>query len=123
MSTRTCSATRADGAPCSAPATAEGLCFAHSPALRERTAQARRTGGRNRSSLVRAERMLPDDMRGVLDRLLQAMEKVHQGVLKPAQGQALARLAATYVQARDSVAYEQLIELEDIARRLDRGSA
>ena len=97
MSGSTCAATRADGSPCRATPGADGLCFAHSPALREKTAAARRQGGENRSNAARAVARAPRDVRDLLKTLLGAVAEVHEGRLDPKQATAMAALAGAAV--------------------------
>ena len=54
-----CKSKNANGEPCRGFAGPEGLCFAHSPALDKKHAEARIKGGRNRSNIVRARKLMP----------------------------------------------------------------
>ncbi len=92
-----CTATRRDGRPCEGPATADGLCFAHSPALRAKTAQARREGGRNSGTARRVERKAPEELRGVGKLLTTAMVNVYHGNFPPQRAHALAALAGAWL--------------------------
>ncbi len=98
----TCTATKRDGTDCRSMALDSGLCWAHDPAVRDRADAARRKGGENRSTLIRASRMMPRDMKDLADRILAAFEEVHHGTLIPERAHAMARLAAVYVQLHDA---------------------
>jgi len=90
-----CTAQKRDGSPCPANAmTGKILCFGHDPdqveARRARSAQ----GGRNRSTVIRAEKNMPPSMRTVLATLLHALEGLKEGTIDPRQGAAIASVAA-----------------------------
>ena len=106
---KVCKATRADGSPCRAGATPDGYCFAHSPALRERTAEARRQGGRNRSNARRSTKYLPADLRELAGTMLEAIDEVHDGKLDPKRLTAMASGASAVV---------RLFEVGEIEQRL-----
>ncbi len=93
----TCQATRADGSPCRAAPTPSGYCWAHDSDLRDKAKEARRLGGHNRSSTVRASRRTPRDMQDLARRLLEAVDKVESGELDPVKATAMARLAGAAV--------------------------
>lgn len=119
-----CMAQTKSGNPCSAQPWRDGLCRWHHPDLADARAEARRKGGVNRSSKIRAAKRLPDDvltteqLRGVLSKTLQ---EVISGQLEPAVGNAAASLARAYVAVTEAGAVERLesrlVELEALAAR------
>ena len=113
-----CAATRKDGQPCQAPALPDDrYCWAHSERLAAERDEARRRGGRNRAALVRLRQATPARLRPVFNRLEQALEKVEDGTLTPAQAQAMAALA------RAMVAVLETGELEERLRELEAATA
>ena len=92
-----CQATRKDGRPCSASALADGFCFAHSPSLQEKREAARAKGGKGKSRLARADKLVPATMRPVVRTLLEALDEVRDGTLTPAQASAMAAVAGALV--------------------------
>jgi Family of unknown function (DUF5763) len=114
---RVCVGTRKDGQPCQAGATPDGYCFAHSPALRERTAAARRAGGHNSSRTVRARKLVSKDTRGIATLLEEAMEAVAGRKLAPSRGSAIASLVNAWVRVHE-LALEET-ELASIKAQLE----
>ncbi|MBX6722656.1 MAG: hypothetical protein IRY92_05375 [Dactylosporangium sp.] len=113
-----CAATRKDGQPCQAPALPDDrYCWAHSELVATERDEARRRGGRNRAALVRLRQATPARLRPVFNRLEQALEKVEDGTLTPAQAQAMAALA------RAMVAVLETGELEERLRELEAATA
>ena len=113
-----CSALRRDGLPCRAMASSDGLCFAHSPALKGKAEEARRRGGKGKARAARLGRLVPRRLQGIYDLLEEALGEVHSGALTPTQGTAMAALAGAMVRVLTSG------ELEERVRRLEeRGQA
>jgi hypothetical protein len=108
-----CIATRADGQRCQGRALADGLCFAHSPAMQAKREAARQEGGKNRSSTVRLHNLVPPRLRPVYDKLENALSEVHDGSLSPGQAQAMGSLARAMVAVLTSG------ELEERVRNLE----
>jgi hypothetical protein len=93
----TCRATKRNGDPCRSTAVlASGFCTAHDEAYRESRSEQSAKGGRHKSNRERAARNLPDDLRGVGERLLNAMQDLIDGKLDPKKATALASLANAY---------------------------
>lgn len=88
-----CAATRRDGQPCRGAPLADGLCFAHTPALADRRDAARRKGGAHRATAHRLDARLPRDVAGVTRTVLDALDACARGDLEPSRGQAVASLA------------------------------
>ncbi len=110
-STRLCTATKADGTPCLSFALPKyGTCIAHTPEMREKAAESRRQGGLGRSTAARARKAVPADLKALRDRLLQAIEQVHQGELDPRRLTAMAGGASAVV---------KLHEIGELQARLD----
>ena len=66
----TCQATRKDGRPCETRIVGDSrFCFAHSPELAEKRAEASRRGGRNKSRIARLYTT------GVLEERIAALEE------------------------------------------------
>jgi hypothetical protein len=107
----TCSTVRRDGAPCTAPALASGYCFAHDPALAEKRAAARMAGGKGKACTARAHKRLPADLRGVLARLLTALDETHAGELEPRVASAMSALAS---------AISRIYEVAELEERLEK---
>ncbi len=101
MSKRTCSGVRPDGSPCSATPTASGLCFAHDPKLRQKTAEGRRAGGHNRSNASRARKAMGREVRDIVQIVEAAMGGVLQSRITPPQAQAVASLAGAWVKLHE----------------------
>lgn len=108
-----CTQVKASGEQCRTQALDSGFCWAHDPSVRDRADAARRKGGHNRSTLVRATRRMPRDMAELSKRILEAFEEVNAGTLIPDRAHAMARLAAVYVQLHQAGELEtRLAELE-----------
>jgi hypothetical protein len=97
-----CKATRRDGTPCQAEATASGWCFSHDPALKDKRDQARKKGGRER---MRGPVALPPDtpdlpmtnLAEVRDAMAATWNMVRTGRLDCKVGNALAVIANVVV--------------------------
>ena len=109
-----CRGRRKDGRPCTSPLVGPtGYCFAHDPERAAARAAAQERGGQGRAAVVRLHRLCPPRLVPVFEALVQALEEVHAGTLKPAQGLAIAALA------RAAVAVLQAGELEARLRELE----
>jgi hypothetical protein len=104
-----CIATRRDGVPCATAARASGYCFAHDPALAEVRADACRRGGRNSSHVARIQKKAPQELRDVLDQLMQALDETYGGQLEPRVAGAMATLCGAIV---------RVYELGELAMRV-----
>ena len=110
MDSVTCSATRADGQPCQGKAGAGGFCFAHDPALREKRRAAYATGGRNKATPRRLDKLMPASLRPVLDHLYAALEETHAGELDARQASAMASLAGAIAKLFESTELESRLQ-------------
>lgn len=112
-----CDGIRRDGARCGAPARSDGAyCFAHDPARAHERTEARRKGGRHRSSAVRLRALVPPRLVPVYERLEAALDEVHQGTIDPRVASAMAGLA------RAMVAVLTAGEMEERVRRLEEAT-
>ena len=121
MPQRTCTATRKDGQPCTAPVLKPdaSVCFAHDATLQAQRAEARVRGGRGKGHAVRAAKVLPATLRPVLSLLLDALDQTHRGELDPKVSTALAALAGAIVRTYQAGAVEErLADLETQIARL-----
>ena len=116
MSKRICEGTRRDGRPCESTATADGYCFAHSEACRQKTAAARAQGGRNSSRAVRARKAMGASQEQVLKFVEAGLAGVYKGTLTPQQGSAIASLAGAWVKLHEHG--ELTLEVEELKERL-----
>ncbi len=109
----TCRATRRDGKPCGATrVSASGYCFAHDPALNERREEGRRAGGRNKSTVARATKVLQGDreMGDVLKMLKSALAETYEGTLEARSAKALASLSNAVVRLHETGVLELRIK-------------
>ena len=93
-----CKARRIDGEPCQGHGLPEhdGYCIAHvSPDI---AGEWRSRGGKASSNAARADKRIPERLRGTIDKLSQAMDDVIEGKLDPSTLSALARTARVLVQ-------------------------
>jgi len=110
---RLCQATRADGSACRARALPDSRwCFAHEPSLQGKATTARRAGGLNKANAVRAEKVLPRDLRPLLPLLVKGMMDVRDGNLEPA------RLSAMAAAAGAAVRLYSVVDADEIAARV-----
>ena len=108
MSNR-CNATRRDGQPCTVHARVSGYCFYHDPALAEKREQGRQLGGHARRHVARFQKKAPQELRDVLDQLMQALEETYGGQLEPRVATAMATLCGAIV---------RIYELGELAERV-----
>ena len=85
MTDARCNGSRKDGSPCRTPALADGYCFAHSAAIKDRRDAGRVAGGKGRSKLARAARHLPPHLGDMQAVLIELVEEVRAGTM-PARG-------------------------------------
>jgi hypothetical protein len=74
-----------------------GYCFYHDPAFAEKRAQGRRLGGYASSNMARFQKKAPQELRDVLDQLMQALEETYGGQLEPRVATAMATLCGAIV--------------------------
>ncbi len=111
-----CETIRANGMPCRARALPERQqCWAHDSGSQAKATAARRRGGTNRSTIVRASRRMPRDLQDLSRRLLEAFAEVHSGELPPDRAHAMSRLAAVYVTLHSAGEVDARIEALEAA--------
>ncbi len=96
-----CGAIKRDGTPCTNKPTSSGRCFAHDEGLRAKTAEARRQGGHNSSSMARAKKRIPAELATIVQLVESTMAKVYSGALTPQQGSAIASLSGAWVKLHE----------------------
>jgi hypothetical protein len=74
-------------------------------------------GGRNKRAAHRLDRLTPEGLRPVLDRLLDAMARVDEGKMDPKQATALAALAGAVCRVYEMASLEG--DLQAALRRLE----
>ncbi len=116
-----CGAIKLDGTNCGGIPLASGLCWAHDPAVRDRADEARRRGGQNKSTIIRATRRMPKDLKDLGSRLLEAFEAVNNGEIPPDRAHAMARLAAVYVQIHGAAETDARLDALEQAVQNGRG--
>ncbi len=95
-----CAGTRKDGSRCTARVMGAGsYCFAHDPEKAAQRQAARASGGRNRATRARLDRLVPATLRPMIGSLLEALDEVHVGDLDPKQASAMAALAGAITRA------------------------
>lgn len=114
-----CKGARRDGSPCRGLALgASGLCWAHDPANQERVRAARSAGGHAKSRAARIERLMPNVLRPVLERLLTALEEVHEGRLTARQAEAMSALSTAICRVYEiGCLEERLFDLEQATEK------
>jgi hypothetical protein len=111
---RTCTATKRDGSPCTIRVVGDScFCFAHHPAYAEQRTQARAQGGRNRSNVARAKKLVPARLLPVLTTLEDTLQGVTYGTVDPRRATAAASVA------RAIAAVFSTSELEQRVRALE----
>lgn len=111
----TCSATRRDGQPCTAPVLRPdtSVCFAHDASLQAERSEARRRGGRAKGNAARLKRVMPANLAPVFDQLAEVLVELHTGELDPRVAQAMASVAKAMVSVLTAG------EMEERLRRLE----
>jgi hypothetical protein len=107
----TCSANRKDGSPCAMQARASGYCFAHDPALAEKRRAAYSTGGSNKRTSRRLDKLTPASLRPVLDKLFAALDGLEDGTLEPRVGSAMASVAGVIVRVYETSEMESRLKV------------
>lgn len=92
-----CAAIKSDGQPCGATASFDRYCIGHAPQLEGKRQEARKLGGRNKSTAKRMEKMAPSRLAPIAKLLEEAIQDVRSGELEPKQGHAIATLSAALV--------------------------
>lgn len=114
-----CQAITKGGTRCRGQARASGFCFSHDPALREARHTGAAMGGRNRSTEARVSRLVPSHLRPSVEKVLAAIDEVHNGTLEPRQGTAMASLLSAAGRAYEVAVLEQ--RLEALEQRVAHG--
>lgn len=105
-----CSATRADGSPCSARALPNSdRCWAHDPGLASKRREAHRAGGHAKASASRAQKLMPGMLRPILSLLVGGMQQVYRGELEASRYTAMATGASAIV---------RLFQMAEVEERL-----
>ncbi len=113
-----CETIRATGERCRAQALPNRpLCFAHDPENRARAGDARRKGGHNRATTVRAARRIPKDMQELSRLLMEAVDQVHAGELDHRRATAMAALAGAVCRVHEIG--ELSLEVQALRERLE----
>ena len=86
-----CNGVKKDGTPCRGNGLPDfdGYCIAHAPA--DKTRAWRTRGGKNSSTAARADKRIPDRLRGAIEALEQGLLDVRAGNLDPAAYSAMCR--------------------------------
>jgi hypothetical protein len=114
----TCRSPRADGSPCRSPVVlASGYCHLHDPDRTESSRAARSRGGKGKARLARAERLVPERLRPLLDSLLAAVEETRLGTLDPRTASAMSALAGAICRVYSAGVVEQ--QLADLQAQFD----
>ena len=98
MSKILCKGIRKDGSPCQGNALDQydGYCIAHGPAP-DQVHEWRTLGGKNSATAVRLDKRIPERLKGDLDMVEDAMQRVLQGSLNPSALSAICRGAKTRI--------------------------
>lgn len=97
MPRKLCKALRKDGQPCQGfgQAKLDGYCIAHAPA--DKVWAWRSRGGKASSTAARADKRMPDRLRGTIEKLTKGMDDLIAGEIDPAALSALSRAARVLV--------------------------
>jgi hypothetical protein len=114
----TCRGTRRDGLPCTVKALQSGFCFAHDPGLAAKRQAAYASGGTNKGTAQRLNKLMPASLKPVLATLLQALDETHSGELEPKQASAMASVASAIGRLYGLAEMEQ--RLSDLERKVMR---
>ena len=92
-----CKSLRKDGQPCQGPGQPglDGYCIAHGPA--DKVWEWRSRGGKASSTVARADKRLPERLRGAIEKVTKGMEDVVEGELEPAVLSAISRSAKVLI--------------------------
>jgi hypothetical protein len=110
-----CKGTKKNGGPCTVKASADGYCFAHSPALAEKRKEAREKGGFNSSKAARLEK-LSSRFSPVSALLENVLKELSEKKIDPRTAQAIASVSKALVSVMNAG------ELEERLRLLEMGS-
>ena len=97
MSKTLCKSIRKDGSPCQGHGLKQfdGYCIAHGPADKVRASRSR--GGKNSATAARLDKRMPERLKQAIDLVHDCMNRVVEGTLSPAAGNAVCRSAKTLV--------------------------
>lgn len=86
-----CKGVKKDGTPCRGNGLPDfdGYCIAHAPA--DKTREWRTRGGKNSSTAARADKRIPERLRGAIEALDQGLSELREGKLDPAAYSAMCR--------------------------------
>jgi len=110
-----CSATNRDGSACHGMALADGFCFSHSPALREKRMAARSKGGQHSAKSARLQKMMPPRLVPVFLLLETVLKELYDRQIDARTAQAIASVS------RSLVFVFTAGELEERVRALEKG--
>ena len=109
-----CKSKRKDGKPCRAPSINNGFCFAHSPELADKAKEARINGGKNKATAVRLNKLMPQRLRPIYNKLEKALGEVHTGELDPRKASAMASLSSVLIKVLTTGELEErVLKLEE----------
>lgn len=113
-----CAAARKDGSPCAGRPLAEsGHCWAHAPGREAERAAVRKQGGANSSSVVRAARGLPPELRAAWALLATLINEVHSGTTPARSAEVIGGLVGRLLDLAKFA--HEMGEAKEIAERLD----
>ncbi len=113
-----CTAIRSNGERCKGQPLAGGeRCFIHDPDTQERVDEARRLGGKNKSTAARAAKNLPRELRGLAAKLIDAIDEVHEGKLDHKRLTAMAAGASAVVKLYE--VGELAVEVQELRASLE----
>ena len=109
-----CKSKKVNGEPCRGNAGPDGFCFAHSPVLASKHAEASMRGGHNKSNAIRAQKLMPARLVPVFVMMEEVLAEVyHDKMLDYKKAQTIALVA------RALVAIFTAGELEERLRTLE----
>ena len=115
---RQCTAIRANGQRCKAQVLTEGdLCFIHNPANQDRIDEARRKGGKGKGTAARVGKSLPRELRNLANKLIDAIDEVHEGKLDHKRLTAMAAGARAVVKLYE--VGELAVEVQELKASLE----
>jgi hypothetical protein len=120
MVMNSCPTPRKDGRPCQARVGRSGFCLSHDPALSEKRKAAQAQGGRNKSRVMRAQKLLLPDLVALDEVLSQVIAGVYRGGLSHAQGSSISALVSAKCKLRElSLRIREQTELADRIKKLE----
>ena len=92
-----CKSVKIDGTPCQGLGQPrfDGYCIAHAPA--DKTREWRSRGGKASSTAARADKRIPERLRGAIEKVTKGMEDVIEGEIEPAALSAISRSAKVLI--------------------------